>query len=142
MHETYLHRYPHLLIDFQFFLFIKFSSVFSIGHFSTHAIYKSHLHSTSYSLNPFLLLFLSLSPAYSPLCFYLSLFHTKRKLFEQSVSLNELISLNTVLHLRVSTQYYQVEYRSVVNLTPGYLHNNKMCCLNKVRFLSNLFTSR
>jgi len=64
----------------------------------------------TYTLPPTLLirfscsLSLSLSPAYSPLHFYLSLFHTKRKLFERSASLNELISLNSVLHLIMSTQ--------------------------------------
>ncbi len=48
-----------ILIDVLFVLFVKFSVVFSTGHFPTHDISNSHLHSTSYSFYPLLSLPLS-----------------------------------------------------------------------------------
>jgi hypothetical protein len=64
-----------------------FSGVFPTVTFSTHVTSNSCLHSTSYSLNPFLWLSLSPSLAYSPLHFYLSQFHIKSKWFELPSSL-------------------------------------------------------
>ena len=61
-------------IEFYLFCLSYFQVSFPMVTFSTHPISNSHLHSTSYSLNLPLSFFISLSPAYSPLGFYLSLF--------------------------------------------------------------------
>ncbi len=66
----------------------------------------------TYTLPPTLLIhfFLSLSLAYSPLFLLVSISY-KKKWFYPSASLNKLISLNTVCHLRVSTKlvFYEQE---------------------------------
>jgi len=69
----------YICVDWHFIcsIYLKYSSVLSNGHFSTHAISDSHLCSISHSLNLLLSFSLSLSSAFSPLCFYLSLFNIK-----------------------------------------------------------------
>ncbi len=70
----------YICVDCHFicYIYLKYSGVFSTGHFSTHAILDSLLSSISHSLNRLLSFYLSLSSAHSPLCFYLPLFNIKR----------------------------------------------------------------
>ncbi len=69
----------YIRVDWRFTcsIYFELSGVFSNGHFSTYAILDSLLSSVSLSLNPFLSFSLFLSSAYSPFCFYLSLFNIK-----------------------------------------------------------------
>jgi len=98
--ETTQNIFPHL-IDILFVLFIKFSGAHSGSYFLTRAISDLRLHPTSYSLNLFFSLSLLISCLHPTLFQPVSISYKKER-FEWSVSLNKLISLNTVCHVRVS----------------------------------------
>ncbi len=104
----------YIPLDWHFIcsIYLKYSGAFFNGHLSTHAISDSLLCYISHSLNPLLSFSLSLSPAYTPLCFYLPLIYIKGNWFVWSASLNKRIWMNVVPHLGFP-------HNSIVKHCPG-----------------------
>jgi len=111
--------YPIWLTFNVFYLSVLFETLrypFPNSHFSTHAISYSVLCSISHSVNLFLSVSLSPSPAYPPLCFYLLPFYIKGNQFVWPASLNKVNWTNVAPHLGFAHNNITVELGSTRTL--------------------------